>query len=1116
MEETSGISSLHKEIDRFIHRFYTNELIRGLFLFSSALILSFLFVTCLEYIGEFSSWIRFVFLFGFFSLNAFFFFSLIIRPILKKWSLTKRMDRYDASRLIGKLFPEISDRLLNTLQLQDSLLVEKGNVDLLRASISQKTLQLKVFSFSHGIDYKVNKKYTKYLLPGIITLLTLGVFIPSILTQGTKRILDFNKEFLPFIFELENTKSTIEEGNDIPVNLLLKGTKLPEQVYIISDQGKFLMKKVRKNRFSYDLKKVLKNGTFYFEANEYVSQKYSYTVNGKSVIGKCEVKVVYPKYLGRNPEIIRNVGDLEVPEGAELYWTVSSKNTSSVNVEYNSGKKENYKTPLFSFKSNAKASYAVKFTMLNRFSNKSEVLIHNVNIIKDAYPTIQVEENSDSLSEGVRYFTGLIGDDFGLEDLSFYYNINREGKIIKSNKINIQKNKGTKSNFSFAVDFRREEVKLNDKIEYFFIVRDNDGVNGSKSSKSFVGTYQLPSLKELNEQHNEQQQITKQELEKVLERAKNFQKAVEKLKKEASNSKTNDWNKQQQIQQLQEEQKSVSESLQKIKENLERASEEKTQLSEIDKELLEKQELIEKLLDQVMDDELRKLLEEIEKMFEKNEKNEMLDKIDKLNQTAEDRKKQLERSIEMLKKLQVNEKIDDIEKELKENAADQKELKKEIEKNELNKEEAQKKQEEINKRFEEIQKKLEELKKLNSELSQPMNVENTESLEKDINESLSKASENLQEGKNGKAGPAQQSAAEQMEQMADQLNSQQEESNNQQEEEDMEMLRQILESLMILSFDQENVIGRFNKVSTNDPNYKKVGRLQVKINSDTRIVKDSLLALAKRQPKVASFIDKELNDIELAQENTIEAIDDHDKAEIVKYEQQIMTSYNNLALLLNEALQQMQSQSQMPGSGSCNKPGKGKPKPGSGMSSGDMKQQLKKQLEQMQKGANPGGKQPGDKPGSNQEGQGMNMMGLGNKEIAKMAAEQTAIRQRIQELKNELNKDGKGEGNKLNPLIQELERQEKDLINKRFGSEMIKRQKDIMTRLLESEKAVIDRGFEDKRESKSGKDGASSNLIELKEYNKAKLKQIELLRSVDPSFSRYYKSKAEEYFNVSN
>jgi hypothetical protein len=360
-----------------------------------------------------------------------------------------------------------------------------------------------------------------------------------------------------------------------------------------------------------------------------------------------------------------------------------------------------------------------------------------------------------------------------------------------------------------------------------------------------------------------------------------------------------------------------------------------------------------------------------------------------------------------------------------------------------------------------------------------------------------------------------------MKKLAEQLDKQQQEANKQQQEEDIDLLRNILESLITLSFNQEDVMNKFMKVSDSDPAYKKYGRQQRRIIDDTKIIKDSLLALAKRQPKIASFIDKELNAIDANHDLAVDDIDEHRRRDLNKHQQLAMTSYNNLALLLNESLQSMQQQMQsmMEGSGQCNNPGKkGRPKSGQNMSSDDMKQMLKKQLEQMQKGPNEGGKEPGDKEGKegkpgNKPGEG-GMNGMGSKEIAKMAAEQNAIRQRLEQLKKELNKDGKGQGNQLNPLIKELEEQEKQIINRKFSNELINRQKDILTRLLESEKALMNRGFEEKRESKSGKDNFSGNKINFDEYNKEKLKQTEILRSADPLYKKYYKDKANQYFNI--
>jgi hypothetical protein len=1115
---TSSFEHLLDQIDAFIRKYYKNEMIKGFLLFSLFFLFSFLLTTSLEYVGRFSSETRAFLFFGFIAVNVLLLVRYIFIPLSKLVSFGKRINRYQASEIIGSFFPEISDRLKNTLQLHDALDQNLGNIELLRASVFQKSEQLNVIPFSSAIDLSQNKKYLRYLLPIFGVFVVLAVFVPTLLTQGTERVVNYNQEFAPFQFYLNENKLTVEEGQDAEVSVILKGTSLPENVYMMSENGKFLMDRVSKNFFKGVIRKPKESSLFYFTANDYTSDKYKLNVIGKSILGKLEAKLIYPTYLGKSPEIIQNAGDLTVPEGTQIEWSVLTKNTKKVEVNWNGNKQIHTE---LGFKLNKKVNNEskLKFKLHNAFKNKIDSASYLVSVIKDAHPTIDVDELKDSVADGVRYFKGQIGDDYGLKSLYFVYKIISENGSSRDQKLMVRPVSGTQLSYEFAVDFRREKLKLKDRIEYYFVVSDNDGVNGSKSSRSQSYTYKLPTLDELIENRTEDQEKTKEDLKDLLDKTNEFQKQVEKLKKEAMNSKSSDWNKMNQVNQLQEEQKNLIESLEQIKNEMNQSTEEKNQLSEMDKELLEKQEMIEKLLEQLMDDELRKLLEDLEKLLEKNDKENIKEKMDQLDQSTEDMKKQLDRSLEMLKRLQVNEKIDDLEKQLKELAKEQDELKKNIENKKISDEKSVEKQEEINKKFDQLKDDLKKLNELNKDLDSPMNLGDTKEQEEKISNELNESKESLENGKNKKAGDSQKKASDQMEQLADQLDKQQQKANQKQQEEDMDALRNILESLMTLSFDQEELMNKIGRVSTSDPAYRKYGRRQRRIIDDTKIVKDSLLALAKRQPKIASFIDKELNVIETNHQASIEDIYDHRKKDLGKHQQLVMTSYNNLALLLNEALQSMQSQmqSQMQGSGSCNNPGKGRPKPGSSMSTGDMKEMLKKQLEQMQKGPNPGGQKegdkPGDKPGSKPGNGGQNMLGLGNKEIAKMAAEQTAIRQRLEQLRNDMNKEGQGLGNKLNPLIKELEQQEKDLINRNINKEMLNRQRDIMTRLLESEKALMERGFEEKRESKSGKEENFGNKIRFDEYNKQKLKQIEILKSVDPTYKKYYKDKANQYFN---
>ena len=168
-----------------------------------------------------------------------------------------------------------------------------------------------------------------------------------------------------------------------------------------------------------------------------------------------------------------------------------------------------------------------------------------------------------------------------------------------------------------------------------------------------------------------------------------------------------------------------------------------------------------------------------------------------------------------------------------------------------------------------------------------------------------------------------------------------------------------------------------------------------------------------------------------------------------------------------------------------------------------MQQQISKQIEQLKKGMS---------PGKGQQGKG-SMGGNMSKELAKLAAEQEALRQQIQDMANKMgnegNKSGKGNLDKLSEMMEENER---DLVNKQITQETIKRQQEIMTRLLEHEKAEREREFDDQRQANEAKNENLSNPSEFFEYNRLKQQEEELLRTVAPEMSPYYKKKVNSYF----
>jgi hypothetical protein len=95
-----------------------------------------------------------------------------------------------------------------------------------------------------------------------------------------------------------------------------------------------------------------------------------------------------------------------------------------------------------------------------------------------------------------------------------------------------------------------------------------------------------------------------------------------------------------------------------------------------------------------------------------------------------------------------------------------------------------------------------------------------------------------------------------------------------------------------------------------------------------------------------------------------------------------------------------------------------------------------------------------------------------------------------------------------------MEETEKELVNKQLSHETMRRQQEILTRLLESEKAEREREQDEQRKSNEGKIENQRNLARFLEYKRIKEKEMELLQTLPPSLTPYYKEKVNMYFNI--
>ena len=1093
-------SFLIKKLDEFIRKFYLNLLLKGILYTTAIILFFFLIIILAENQFYFNAFIRKLMFFSFVGISFISIIFLILVPILKLNSLGTIISHYQAAEIIGKHFNNVEDKLLNILQLKESA-ISLSEASLVEASINQKSKELKPVPFSSAINLQDNKKYLKYALPPLLLFIALLFFKPNLITESTNRLVQNNKNFekpMPFKFIILNENLNAVQFEDFKINIKLEGTEIPNEIFLVIDNIKNSAQKLNTNNFSYVFSNLQKGINFHFEAAGFKSQDFFIDVKSKPLITNFQLKVNYPFYVGLKDANFANTGDLSVPEGTKITWIFDAQATDKISMQFSDAliykNNEGNNTFIFDKVLINNEKYVVK--IFNNELNSIDSSSFNISVIKDAFPQIEVEEFIDSTNNDVYFYIGKILDDYGLVALNFNYVIEKADGSKNNQKISVPFSRGTISEFSFYWNIKEKGISAGDKISYYFEVFDNDKINGSKSSRSKWMTMKLPSVDELeNKSDNELKDIQK-ELKKSIEKSVELQSEFKKIQEELLKKNDVSWESKKQIEKLIKEQKELQNKVQNLENKFDKNIEEQNDFKNVNPEIKKKQEQVQKLFDEVLDDEMKAMIDKLEKLMEKMDKEDALDKMEEMQVNDEELEKELDRMLELLKKLEFEQKMQETIDKLNDLAKKQDNLSKEAEKKDSKAEEIQKKQEELNKEFDKLKEDLAEMQDQNEDTDLSKQEKDAEEISKEMEESK----DNLSKGQKQKASDSQKDAAQKMKEMAESLNAMMSGMQMASMEEDMESLRQLLENLVLLSLEEERLLDEFKVTTINSPKYVSLVQEQNKIIDDSKLVEDSLFALAKRVFELESFITDEIQEINRNLENAVDFLEERSVSKAVVNQQYVMTGYNNLALMLSEIMSQMQQQmaQQMDGNQMCENPGKnsGK-KPSKIPSLKQMQQQLSDQIsemsEMMKEGSSPGGK----------SGQ--------SEKLAKMAAKQQAIRQALEKINNEDNKDGKGSLGNLQKILDEMNQNETDLVNKNITNELLKRQQDIMTRLLEAENAEKERDEKEERESISAKQYNNTIPPSLEDYLKKQKGSIELYRNIPPKLKPYYKNISEKF-----
>ncbi len=1120
----SAPNKLIEKIEGFTRKYYLNRLIQGVLVGAVLWIVFYLLINGLEYFSWFPPKGRFVLFLFLLAGSAFVLVYHFLIPLVNLIRFRKKMSVEQASVMIGKFFPEIKDKLLNTIQLSNQMealnstsavgpSTGSGTLDstssgtsddnaLLAATIEQRSARLSPIRFSDAVDLRGNLKYLGIFFGSLLILIALMVFLPSFAVQPTQRIVNYEQHFekpLPYQVEIEQDDIETTQGKEVKFNIRVTGDRIPDAFYVKSELGQQLMTKGSANDFSYTFKNLFNDLTFNVIGGEYTSRPLHITVHPNPTLLSYRCELRYPPYIHRTNETLDAKTRLIVPQGTKLTFSFTTRDTEQMSVTRDSLTTDlTAQDDVFEYQLVAGQSTKFEVQVQNPWNQSMDPLPFSVDVIPDAYPDIRVESFDEQLSDDV-YFSGLVTDDYGFSKLTFNCIVKEpiEKNIVKTVPLDL---KQTRSSFFYQFNMDDLGIMPGQNMEVYFVVWDNDGFNGPKSKRSETFTYYKPSESALDSIADQQSEDIMERLQEKSQEADKLQDQIEKMLQDLIQKKDLDWSDKEKMKDLLEKQQKIQDEWNKLQEEQKNLEDFMKEHDLGNEDLIKKQEQINKLFDEVIPEELKKMMEQIDKLLEEMPREQMQQMMQDIKKNNQSMQELLDRNLSLLEQLKMEKDLNDLANKL-DKLGEELQKQDSENQNKAGEENEQKSAEEAKEQFDKMMDDLDQLLEKNQEMQQPFDMEKDEEMQESIDQDLQDAMQNEQNSQQEQSQQNKKNAGQKMQQMAQNMMSMMQMQGMQQMAEDAHLLRILLENVVQASHEQEALMNEIGRMRTDDPSLVDKIIHQKEVADNFNMVRDSLRSMAMRQPMIQNFVFEELHTIENQTENAMKQLNDLKLSQATRHQQTAMMSMNNLALMLAESLENMENSMEsmgMPMTCSMPKPGQGQQ---SMQKMQQLQQQLSEQLKQMQQ---------------QMEKSGQQMPNSMSEEFARMAAEQEMLRQGMQQMLNDMKENGQIGNDGLNEIIKDMEKLEEELVNKKINRQMIERSQRIESRMLESQKAQEKREQEEKRKSNEYKGSHFERQIDEIRYKEMLKKNQEFLKTNPIEYAPYYQEKINDYYLKKN
>jgi hypothetical protein len=1110
----SSLNEIKKKLEEVESLENRRSALSGFSLFLIVAAITIIVYCFLELVFGFTSTVRTILFYLIVAACFALFSNLVIIPLLRSFFVLSKPDYSSTSKKIGLAFSDIKDELLNAIEIL-TLSIPGYSSDLINAAFERIYKKSESIDFKTSVDFSKTKKQLGFTAAGVFLVSILIIIIPGF-SSSAYRIINYSKNFTPpqkFYFQLIPGNKEVTKGDGVSIVVSISGDA-PAKISLMrksAEQTEFEESLLNADESGKSIYKVseVKSSFEYFAAAEGVkSDVYKISVINRPIITQLDVIITPPAYSGLPQTIQRDNGNISALPGSKISLGInSSRELSNATIMFSDnvnrrmsvlGQKAD--TDFAIYKS---LTYSINIIDYQNIANINPIT-YSIQKLEDRLPSIEMITPKESVKLGTDGKISIItkvSDDYGFSSLQLNYQLTtsryREAaQELTQVPIPIKK-ESVEDEVYYVWDLTPLFLAEGEALSFFMEVFDNDIVSGPKSARTPTLSILIPSLDDLYKTAENTQQEASKDLSETLKEAEKLSRELKNISDDLKqNSRDVSWQEKERVEKASQR---FSELMQKTDDAAKKLDEMRRDLMQnnlLSEETLQKYNELQDLLDQLNSEELREAFKRMQESLQNMMRDNVQMSLEELKANEEYFKKSLERTLNLLKRIQIEQKLDELIKRTEDISEKLEELSQKTSQSNLNeknkRDELTNRQNDLTKDIERMSAEMknldqkmsemsdmpkEEMEKLLNEFENQKNVELSEEILKELKQmrklealkNQQQLSQNIQNAKSQMQSL--QSALQQMNQMRTFF----------------EMMK-ILDDLLTLSKTQEDLKNNTFNLAPLSPETNRNSREQSDIQNNLSKILQKMSALSQKTFAITPEMGRSLGRAYSEMQQSITLMQNGNPAGSSQKQTEAMKYLNEAATLMKGGMDQMMSGGQ-----------------GGGMMS--MMQQLQ-QMSQQQMDLNQLTQM------LNQGRMTQEMMS----QMQRIAQQQEIIRKSLEQLNRESQETGQSKrlATNLEKILEEMREVVSNLQSQKLDDELLKKQERILSKLLDAQRSINERDFENERRSNTGKNVARTSPPELMlstEEGRNKLRD-EFMKAIREGYKKDYEELIRKYFEA--